>query len=47
MYVLGNPLAVQWLGLGAFTALALGSIPGPGTEIPQAARCSQKKKRGF
>ena len=31
-----NSLAVQWLGLGAFTAKGPGSIPGPGTEIPRA-----------
>ena len=40
----GNSLAVQWLGLHAFTARALGSIPGRGTKIPQATRRSQKKK---
>ena len=41
-------MAAQWLGLGAFTAVGLGSIPGQGTKIPQAARCGQnvkKKKR--
>jgi len=36
-----DSLAVQWLGLGAFTAGALGSIPGWGTKIPQAARLGQ------
>ena len=35
--MLGSSLAVQWLGLSAFTAMALGSIPGQGT-ILQAAR---------
>ena len=40
----GNSLAVQWLGLCAFTAEGTGSITGWGTKIPQAARCSQKKK---
>ena len=32
----GNSLVVQWLGLGAFTAKGLDSIPGQGTKIPQA-----------
>ena len=40
----GNSLAVQWLGLSAFTAEGPGSIPGQGTSILQAARHSQKKK---
>ena len=43
----GNSLAVQWLGLGAFTAGAQGSIPGWGTKIPDVAQHSQtegKKK---
>ena len=31
-----NSLAVQWLGLQAFTAEGVGSIPGWGTKIPQA-----------
>ena len=35
----GNSLAVQWLGLRAFTAMGLGSIPGPGTKISQAMGC--------
>lgn len=30
----GNSLAVQWLGLGALTALGMRSIPGQGTNIP-------------
>ena len=34
--ILGNFLVVQWLGLGVFTALAPGSIPGLGTKILQA-----------
>ena len=38
----GNSLAVQWLGLGAFTAEGAGSIPGQGTKIRQAVRGSQK-----
>ena len=39
---LGNSLAVQWLGLCAFTAEVAGSIPGPGTKISQATWHSQK-----
>ena len=39
-----NSLAVQWLGLCAFTAEGLGSIPDWGTKISQATRHSQKKK---
>ena len=39
----GNSLAVQWLGLHAFTAEGLGSIPGRGTEIPQAVPRKKKK----
>ena len=35
----GNSLAVQWLGLSTFTAVAWGSIPGQGTKILQAAQC--------
>ena len=34
---------VQWLGLWASTAGGLGSIPGRGAKILQAAQCSQKK----
>ena len=36
---------VQWLGLGAFTAGAPGSIPGQETKIPQATQCGKKKKK--
>ena len=36
--ILGNSLAVQWLGLSAFTAEGLGSVPGQGTKILQAVR---------
>ena len=43
--IYGNSLAVQWLGLGAFTAMSPGSIPGQGTKIPQASQHSQKKKK--
>ena len=38
----GTSLVVQWLGLRAFTAEGPGSVPGWGTEIPQAVRGSQK-----
>ena len=40
----GNSLAVQWLGLRAFTAKGTGSIPGWGTKIPHAAWHGQKIK---
>lgn len=36
---------VQWLGLGAFTAMGLGSIPGRGTKILQASQGSWEKKK--
>ena len=38
----GTSLAVQWSGLRASTAEGPGSIPGPGTRIPQAAWHGQK-----
>ena len=48
--VTGNSLAVQWLGLCTLTAEGpgegLGSIPGQGTKIPQAAWHGQKTKEG-
>ena len=40
----GNSLAVQWLGLGTFTAEGPGSIPGWGTKILQAKWHGQKTK---
>ena len=40
----GNSLAVQRLGLCALTAEGLGSIPGRGTKILQAARCSRREE---
>ena len=43
--MLGNSLVVQWLGLSAFTAESLGSIPGRGTKIPQAVRHGKMKKQ--
>ena len=45
MLHIGNSLAVQGLGLGAFTAGGQGSNPGRGTKIPKAAWCGQKKKK--
>ena len=40
-------LAVQWLGLHAFTAEGLGSTPGWRTKIPQATQCMAKKKKAM
>ena len=40
----GDSLAVQHLGLSAFIALVLSSIPGQGTKILQAMRHSRGKK---
>ena len=40
----GNSLAVQWLGVRASTAGAMGLIPGQGTKIPQAMQRDQKIK---
>ena len=42
---IGNSLAVQWLGLHAFTAKGMGSIPGQGTKIPQATQYSKNKTK--
>ena len=42
-FLKGNSLVVQWLGLCAFTAKGLGSIPGQGTKMPEAAWHGQKK----
>ena len=39
----GNSLVVQWLGLSAFTAKSVSSVPSQGTKIPKAAWCSQKQ----
>ena len=41
----GSSLAVQWLGLSAFTAEVPGSIPGQGTKIPQAVQCGKNKTK--
>ena len=42
---MGTSLAVWWLGLGTFTARALGSIPGQESKIPQAKQRSPLKKK--
>ena len=42
---MGSSLAVQWLGLGAFTARAQVRIPGQGTETPTSCAAWPKKKR--
>ena len=40
----GNSLVIQWLRLCAFIAKGIGSTPGWGAKIPQAAQHGQKKK---
>ena len=40
-----SSLAVQWLRLYASTAGGMGSVPGQGTKIFQAARQGQKEKK--
>ena len=42
-----NSLVVQWLELHVFTAEGLGLIPVWGTNIPQASRHTQKKRKFF
>ena len=42
---LGNSLAVQGLGPGAFTTVAPGLIPGQVTKIPQGVQHGQEKKK--
>ena len=48
MYILksivGNSLAVQWLGLCISTVVSMGSIPGQGSNILHAMQHGQKKK---
>ena len=44
-YILGTFLAVQWLRLRTPNAQGTGSIPGRGTKIPHATRCSQKTNK--
>ena len=36
---------IQWLGLCSFTAEGMGSIPGLGTKILEAAQLQPKKKK--
>ena len=43
--LLRNSLVVQWLGLSALAATALGSIPGWGTRLLQATERDQTKKK--
>ena len=43
--MIGNFLAVQWLGFHAFTAEGLGSIPDWGTKIPTSRTAKKKKKK--
>ena len=42
---MGNSLAVQWLGLGTFTAKDSDLIPGQGTKLLQATWYGQIKKK--
>ena len=42
--ILGTPLVVQWLGLGASNAAGMGSIPGWGTKVPHVVLCGQNNK---
>ena len=44
---LGNSLAVQCLGPGAFTTGAAGLIPGQVTKIPQGVQHGQEKPRAI
>ena len=41
----GTSLVVQWLRLHASNAGGTRLIPGQGIKIPNAMRCSQKKKK--
>ena len=41
LVILGNSLAIQWLGLHASPAGVMGSIPGPGSKIPHASNNKQ------
>ena len=41
----GNSLVVQWLGLGTFTAVGPGWIPGGKIRILQAAKAQPKQQQ--
>ena len=43
---MGNFLVIQWLGLSAFTPVALSSIPGQGNKLSQALQQRQKRVNG-
>ena len=43
--VAGNSLVVQWLGLRAFTAKGVGSVPGWEIKILQAMQYGQTEKK--
>ena len=42
-YNIRDSLAVQWLDSTLSTVEGLGSVPGQGTETPQAVQCREKK----
>jgi len=42
---IGNIMAPQWLELPVLGVEGLDSVPGQGTKILQAKRCSRKKKK--
>ena len=44
-FLQGNSLAIQWFGLGCFTAMGPESIPGRGTKLQQAVAPSQNQKK--
>ena len=43
----GNPLVVQWLGLCALTAEALGSTPRRGTKTPKDVKMGWRLSRSW
>ena len=44
---LGDFLAIQWLGLSAFTADSMSSIPGEGTKISKGVQLGKTNKTNF
>ena len=42
--IYGSSLVVQWLGVSALMLVGPGTIPGPGTKIPQAMPHSPQKQ---